>query len=147
MAGGVGLKNMWDTVANVFLNIYSRWADRPVVSVNVKRLQYDLIHNEPDSVLVVITPYPSRYYAEVEFSHRGKATTIKDVMLVINSNLKLDATGFNPLKLVHGDYHEEALSFPVGENSAVTEGTFEIQAIDGFNKVYKCRGHFPTNRA
>ncbi|MDD5288189.1 MAG: hypothetical protein PHY28_03655 [Dehalococcoidales bacterium] len=132
---------MWDTVANVFLNIYSRWADRPVVSVDVKRLQYDLIRNEPDSVLVVITPYPSRYYAEIGFSHRGKATTIKNVMLIIDS--KIEATGFTPLKLEHGDYHEETLSFPVSENSAVKEGTFEIQAIDGFNKVYKCRGHFP----
>ena len=61
---------MWDTLANVFLNIYSRWADRPIMSLKVKRLEYNLIINEPDSDLVIITPYPSRYYAEVEFSHR-----------------------------------------------------------------------------
>ena len=134
---------MLDTVANVLLNMYSRWADRPTVKINVKHLEYDLVHNEPDSLLVVISPYPSRYYAEVEFSHRGKATTIKDLTLIIDNNLKMEATGFSPLKLEYGDYHEKTLRFPVKENLAIKEGTFEIQAVDGFNKVYKCSGRFP----
>ena len=137
---------MWDTVANIFLSIFSRWADRPVVSVKVKRLEYDLIRNDPESAVVIITPYPSQYYAEVEFSHRGKATTIKDLTLIIDNNLKIEATGFSPLKLEHGDYRENTLSFPVKENLAIKEGTFEIQAVDGFNKVYKCRGRFPNQK-
>lgn len=62
---------MLDTIANVLLNIFSGWADRPVVSINVKHLEYDLLRDDPDSVLVIISPYPSRYHAEVEFSHRG----------------------------------------------------------------------------
>ncbi len=137
---------MWDTVANVFLNIYSKWADRPVVSVKVKRLEYDLIRNDPDSSLVFISPYPSRYYAEVEFSHRGKATTIKDITLIIDNNLKIEASGFSPLKLEHGDYNKKTLSFPVKEDLAVKEGTFEIRAIDAFDKVFhRCRGRFPVN--
>lgn len=134
---------MWDTIANVFLNIYSRWSDRPVVSVIVKRLKYELVINDPDSAVVFITPYPSRYYAEIEFSHRGKATTIKELKLIIDNKLKIEATGFIPLKLEHGDYHEKVLTFPVTEEFVVKEGAFEIQAVDGFNKVFKCRGRFP----
>jgi len=114
------------------------------MSLKVKRLEYNLIINEPDSDLVIITPYPSRYYAEVEFSHRGKATTIKDLMLIIDNNLKIEATGFTPLKLEHGDYREQTVSFPVKENLAIKQGTFEIQAVDGFNGVYKYKGRFPV---
>jgi len=135
---------MLDTVANVLLNIFSRWADRPVVRINVKHLEYDLVRNDPDSVLVVISPYPSRYYAEVEFSHRGKTTTIKQLKLIINSELNIEATGFSPIKLEHGDYRKEPLSFPIEENLAIREGTFQIQAFDPFDKVYRCRGLFPV---
>ncbi|MBC8273971.1 MAG: hypothetical protein H8E40_03250 [Chloroflexi bacterium] len=135
---------MWDTIANIFLNIYSRWADRPVVRVRVKRLEYNLIRNDASSVLVVITPYASRYYAEVAFAHRGKATTIKGLTLIIDNDLKLEATGFSPLKLEHGDYHKTAVVFPVEEQVVIRKGDFEIQATDAFDKVVdRLRGHFP----
>lgn len=135
---------MWDTIANIFLNIYSKWADRPVTKINVKHLEYDLVRNDPDSVLVIISPYPSRYHAEVEFSHRGKSTTIKQLKLIINNELSLEAAGFNPVKLEHGDYHKGTLSFPVEENHAIMQGTFEIQAFDPFGKIYRCKGLFPV---
>lgn len=135
---------MLDTIASVLLNIFCRWADRPVVRVKVERLEYDLSRNDPDSGFVFITPYPSQYHAEIAFSHRGKAATIKGVTLIVNNDIKLLATGFNPLKLQHGDYHKETVSFPVEENSAVKEGTFEILAVDAFDKVvHRCRGRFP----
>lgn len=135
---------MLDTIANVLLNIFSRWADRPVVSINVKHLEYDLLRDDPDSVLVIISPYPSRYHAEVEFSHRGKSTTVKQLKLVINNELNIEAVGFSPVKLEHGDYRRETLSFPIEENLAITEGTFQIQAFDSFGKVYRCKGIFPV---
>ncbi len=141
---------MWDTVANVFLNIYSRWADRPVVSVKVKRLEYDLIRNEPDSAVVIITPCPSRYYAEVEFSHRGKATTIKDLTLIIDNNLKMEATGFSPLKL------GACLSklSPAGKNHGLPSSGYRISGINrksagkltaGSNNF--CPGYVLTNNS
>jgi len=134
---------MLDTLANVLLNIFSRWVDRPVVRINVKHLEYDLVRDDPHSIIAVITPYPSRYYAKVEFSHRGKPTTIKKLMLTINDELSLDVAGFSPIKLEHGDYHEAPVCFPVEEKHAIMQGTFEIQAFDGFDKSYKCKGVFP----
>ena len=134
---------MLDTVANIVLNVYSRWADRPVVKINVKHLKYDLVRNDPDSVLVVVSPYPSRYHAEIEFSHRGKPTTVKHLKLITNNELSLKAAGFNLVKLEHGDYRKETLSFPIEENHTIMQGTFEIQAFDGFGKLYRCKGLFP----
>jgi len=137
---------MWDTAANIFWNIYSNWANRSRVRISVKRLSYDLIRNDASSILVVITPNPSRYYSEIEFAHRGKATTIKGLKLIINNSLELEAAGFSPLKLEHGDYHERAVTFPVEEKLAVEQGDFEMQAIDAVcdKVVHRCRGHFPV---
>jgi hypothetical protein len=59
----------------------------------------------------------------------------------------LDATSFNPLKLEQGDFQKQVVSFPVEENSAIKEGTFEVEAVDGFNKVHRCKGHFPARDA
>jgi kynurenine formamidase len=135
---------MWDTIANIFLNIYSRWADRPVVRIKVERLSYDLIQSDAGSIVVVITPNPSRYYSEIEFAHRGKATTIKGLTLIIDNALELEATGFSPLKLEHGDYRKMVVIFPVDEDLAIKQGNFEIQAVDAFDKVVRrCRGRFP----
>lgn len=135
---------MWDTVANIFWNIYSRWADRPVVRIKVKRLSYDLIRNNAGSIVVVITRHHSRYYSDIEFAHRGKATTIKGMKLIIDSSLQLEATGFSPLKLEHGDYRKMVVVFPIDENLAIKQGNFEIQVIDAFDKVvHQCKGHFP----
>lgn len=137
---------MWEIVAGIVLKIpdlFLRWADRTTVRLSVKRLEYDLIRNDPDSAVVLISPYPSRYYAEVGFSHRGKPTTIKNLALVIDQTLNLEAADFSPLKLDHGDYYQKVITFPVQENSAVNEGTFEIRAIDTFDKVYRRKGRFP----
>jgi len=136
---------MWDTATNIFWNIYSRWADRSVVRISVKRLSYDLIRNDAGSTVVVITSTPSRYYSEIAFAHRGKATTIKGLKLIIDNVLELEAAGFSPLKLEHGDYHEMVVTFPVEEKVAVKQGDFEMQAIDAFNNevVHRCRGCFP----
>ena len=130
--------------SNLFLNIYSKWADRPVTRVNVKHLEYDLIRNEPNSIITVITPYPSRYYAKVEFAHRGKPTTIKKLVLVINGKLSLDVAGFSPIRLENGDYCEEPVSFPVEERLAIEEGNFEIRAVNAFNKVFTRNTNFYT---
>lgn len=115
-----------------------------MVRIKVKRLEYELVRNDPNSILVRITPSPSRYYAEVEFSHHGKATTIKSLSLVVDGKLSLEAEGFGTLKLEHGDYYKKSVVFPVEEKAAITEGDFEIRAIDAFDKViHRCRGRFP----
>ncbi len=134
---------MWAALVNIFLNLFTRWADRPVVRISVKRLKYDLIRNDPDSEVVLISPWPSRYYAKVGFSHHGKATTIKSLTLITDRRLRLEVAGFSPLKLEQGDYYEKVVVFPVEEKVVITEGAFEIQAIDAFDKVHRCRGCFP----
>ena len=70
--------------------------------------------------------------------------TIKKLMLVIDQKLSLEAAGFSPLKLEHGDYCDKVTGFPVKESLAIREGAFEVRAIDTFDKVHKCKGRFPS---
>ena len=107
-------------------------------------MEYDLILNDPDSNVVFVDPYPSRYYARLGISHSGKPTTIKSLVLVIGRELELEAKHFDPLKFEHGDYREMVVVFPVNENMAVREGSFELQATDTFDKIYRFRGRFPV---
>jgi len=72
-------------------------------------------------MLVVITANPSRYYSVIEFAHHGKATAIKGLKLIIGNHLQLEATGFGPLKLDHGDYREAVAVFPVEEKVATKQ--------------------------
>lgn len=137
---------MWEVIASMALKVPDlllRLADRTRIKITVKHLEYDLIKNEPDSSVVFIDPYPSRYYARLGISHSGKPTTIKSLVLVIGGELKLEVRHFEPMKLEHGDYREVVVVFSVKEDIAVTGGSFELQAIDTFDKVYRFRGRFP----
>ena len=137
---------MWDILASIALKLpdfFLRWADRTTVRISTKRLEYHLIRNDADSDIVVISPYPSRYHAEIGFSHRGKAMTIKSLTLVVDHRLRLEAADFSPVRLEHGDYCKKVVSFPVEESLAIKEGTFELRVIDTFDNVHKDRGRFP----
>ena len=140
---------MWEILASVVLKLFDwffKLADRTVVRIRAKYFKYELTRNDPDNLLMVITPYPSRYHAKLGLSHRGRPTTIKNLTLVIGGRHKLASTSFNPVKLEHGDYREIDSIFPVEESLAVGEGTFEIQALDTFDKVYRCKGRFPIGQ-
>ncbi len=134
---------MLDTISNIFFNIYARWADRSIIKIKIKHLDYVLRNNHPNSPFVIISSCSSYYSAEVEFSHSGKATTIKDVMLMINDQQKLEPSSFNPIKLEHGDYKKETLCFPIEEKLAVQTGSFEMQVIYDLEKIKKLKGKFP----
>lgn len=137
---------MQDMLLGIAQNLLSRLADKTVVRLSVRELEYDFIRNDPGDILVVITPNPSRYYARVGFSHRGKPTTIRDLTLSIDGRLNLKAEGFNGLRLEHGDYREETLVFPVEKSNAVDSGWYEIKAIATFDKVIaRCKGRFPVH--
>lgn len=68
---------MWNVVANIFWNIYSKWADRSVVRISVKYMKYEMIQNDPNSIVIMITTDPSRYFTKIALAHSGKTITIK----------------------------------------------------------------------
>jgi hypothetical protein len=135
---------MLNTFSNILEIIFSNWLNRAVVKINVTHLEYNLYHDSPESAFVLITPYPSKYYTKIEFSHKGKTTTIKNLILTINASLKLEAKSFHAFKLESGDCREEVTVFPVEENLAIDKGMFEIKVISTFDKVIcKYKGSFP----
>ena len=138
---------MWEIVASVFLRLLDlvyKLIQRPRIKVRVKELYYDNVQNEPNSHIAFITPYPSRYYARIEFSNiGGKLTTIKEIILIVDGKLKLPQFESKPFKLEPGGFQEEIAIFPVERDVALKEGLFELQAIDVFETEFKGKGRFP----
>ena len=140
---------MWQIIASVFprlLDLVYKLIQRPRIKVRVKELHYGNVQNEPNSSIVFITPYPSHYYARIEFSNvGGKLTTIKEVILIIDGKLKLPQSESKPFKLEPGGFQKEIAIFPVKSEIALKEGLFEIQAIDVFETKSKDKGRFPLH--
>ena len=67
-----------------------KFGERPKVSIKANEFHYDCLNDDTDSSVVVITPYPSRYYANLAFSNVGRRlTTIKQITVLINGELEL----------------------------------------------------------
>ena len=136
-----------DIPFGTFWSILTSWLDRSVVRVRVSRLVYHRITNDRSSRVRMVTPYPSRYEADIEFAHRGRPTSIKSVELVVNKCMVIKAAGYTRVKLEHGDYFPSTLCFPVQPEVAIEQGDFEIRAFDAFsNKAFKHRGRFPIRQ-
>ncbi|HQA59179.1 MAG TPA: hypothetical protein PK033_15065 [Acetivibrio sp.] len=117
---------------------------RSKLHIEVTYFRYSLIKNEPGSIFVYITPYPSRYIVALSLSNIGeKTTTIKQISAIINKELELDCPVFKPIRLEPGDFKKSNLIFPIEEQKAITEGTFEIVVIDVYGRAFKCSGKFP----
>lgn len=116
------------------------------LTVEVTCFCYRLIKNKPGSSVAFITPYPSYYNVKLSISNIGeKATTVTQINATINKNnkeLKLDCANFKPIRLEPGDYITHSLIFPVKEQQAIREGTFEIMVIDVYGRTFKCSGKF-----
>ena len=114
------------------------------LTVEVTCFCYRLIKNKPGSSVAFITPYPSYYNVKLSISNIGeKATTIKQIVAIINKDLRLICANFKSSRLEPGDYITYSLIFPVKEQQAIREGTFEIMVIDVYRRTFKCSGKFP----
>ncbi len=138
----------WEIVG-IFLKLPElafKLCERPKITIEAKDFYYHNT-NEPDGLLVVLTSCPSRYHARLAFSNIGRRlTTVRRITVLINKELELPASDFNQIRLEPGECGEEIIVFPVENNDALSQGVFEIQAVDAFGKKYKCRGQFPPTR-
>lgn len=112
----------------------------PKVQVQIRMLSCDFLDD-------VITPWPSRYFVEADFSNAGNTlTTITSISLVIEGVLKLSRSNFKPLELKAGGFQRVRFVFPVEKERAITEGRFELVALDTFGKEIKVRGSYPLSK-
>ena len=134
--------------ASFFLNllgfIYKLIPLKAVIKVEVVSLKYTALCEDPDSPVVVISPYPSRYGLQARVSHlRGRKTTLRDVFLTINETMRLDAIDFESFMLNPGEMKDVDLTFPIKEAEAINAGDFEVVFLDIYGKKSKAKGKFP----
>jgi hypothetical protein len=146
------MKNkMWDILINFIIRVagffIQSFFKKPKIEITVKEIIYDLIESNPCDYVVVISPYPSRYYVNVGFSNIGKsATTLKNINLIIDKTIKLSSPDFKQIYLKPGEYQEMIIIFPIDKDKAINKGIFEIEVFDAFSKRYKYSGDFPINK-
>lgn len=138
---------MWEIITSIslkLLDLVHKLGERPKIDIEVNEFEFGWVENEPDSILVFISPHPSRYFARLAFSNIGKRlTTIKEIVVLVNGKLKLSPSAFEPIRLEPGEFCEKAVIFPVERSSALTQGTFEINVFDTFGKRFRYKGRFP----
>jgi len=115
-----------------------------MVKIVVRRLLYCHLPHDTTLEAACIAPYLSCYYAELEFSCGRKDVKITDVVLSINSTLKIPANRFNAIKLETGKDHTATFAFPVKEHAAIERGKFEIHVKDDSGQTYQIAGEFPV---
>jgi len=137
---GAALGFLQGLVLRLFDFIVGKLTGGPKVQVQIRKLSYNYLED-------VITPWPSRYFVEADFSNAGDTpTTITGISLIIDGVLKLSRSSFEPLELKPGGFQRVRFIFPVEREHAIKEGGFELVARETFGKEIKVRGRFPTSK-
>ena len=139
---------MWESLGSLFSVFLARVLNRPKVKVEILNLDYVLIREAlaTDPVLV-ISPYPSRYNAEIAVSNVGASpTSIKNIELVIENKSSINAANFKPFKIEPGEYKKNNFSFPINENEAIRSSRFELRIFSLSSKPSIIKGDFPIKK-
>jgi hypothetical protein len=136
---------MWESITGIalrMLDVIRKHCERPKIHIQTKEFHYDHLENDPDSSVVLVAPYPSRYYAKIVLSNiGGRLTTTREIVVIVKGR-RYPSTS-EPLRIEPGGLCEMAVIFPVDKRDALTQGPFEIHVIDAFSRRFKSKGHFP----
>jgi hypothetical protein len=134
----------WESITGIalkLLDVVHKLCERPKIHIQVEEFHHHL-ENDPNSSIVLVTPYPSRYYAKIVLSNVGRRlTTTREIVVLVNG--KCHKSTAEPSRIEPGELRKMAVIFPADGRDAVTQGAFEIHVIDAFGKTFKSKGHFP----
>lgn len=109
---------------------------RPPVRVQIVKFYFDQVRNEPGDSLVVITPYPRRYYSELVLTNRThNVVYVKSIVLSgYHGKLRKEAAQWEPLRLEPGEPKKETVIFPINDGEEPVTGLFEIEVIPSIGR-------------
>ena len=97
--------------------------------------------------LLVITPYPRRYRAELGVTnHSNHPTFIKDITVTVGTQTYRRQNGAEVVRIEPLEYRELDESFPVDDNAAPESGEFLLEIIPAIGDSITFRGSFPISR-
>lgn len=125
---------MWNFILKI-LEWLAGWL-RPPLGVEIVEFSFDNVRNEPGDSVVVISPYPRRYYSELVFTNRShKVVYVKSIVLSgHHGKPRKEAALWEPLRLEPGEPKKETVIFPINDGENPVTGRFEIEVIPSIGR-------------
>jgi hypothetical protein len=117
----------------------------PRLSAEVRAFYYQDVTNRPGDPIVVCTPHPRRYLAELGITNQSdRPIYIRDITARVGSQAFGRSDGADIIRIEPGEYKEIDESFPVDDNNAPQSGDFEIQILPATGEPVQVVGTFPV---
>ena len=118
---------------------------RPAIKADVTYLKYDHFNNEPGSPVVVITPHPWRYFAELELTNATDSVAfVKRMTLTLGDAEAITWSESQPIRLEPAEPKEVRVIFPVGkDHEPVYDGDFVLEITPSLGRATTIKGRIP----
>jgi TIR domain len=114
------------------------------LSIEVLSLSYDEVVNRPSDSIVIVTPYPRRYLAEIAVTNCSEhPVSIRSIVLRVAQRAYQRACQEEEIRILPRDYKKIDLTFPVEHDSALASGAFELEVLPALGGPAKVHGGFP----
>jgi hypothetical protein len=115
------------------------------LNMNVTDLYYQEMNNRHDDSIVVITSYPTRYFATLQLTNNGDSDVyIKGITLIINEIEKHETKEKMPIHLQPRQFIEYNIIFPTKKHTQVVKsGRFRIEITPSVGRKAITLGSFP----
>lgn len=124
---------MWDIPIKILEFLFKVLPKiRSSVAVEVNSFRYSSIEDSPASSVIIITPYPSRYWAELQLTNRTNSIIyIKDILVTINNSRRYkQAQCKDKIRLEPHECADYSIIFPVLlDESPERSGTYSLKVI------------------
>ena len=119
----------------------------PPVRVEIHHLAFDQLRNSPGDSLVLITPYPTRYYAEISLTNRkDRAVYVRDVRLRVCEMDIVEPRRTRNMRLEPHERRTLRVVFPVDDaHASRTEEPFSITVAPTAGRATKTTGTLPMS--
>ena len=113
---------------------------RPPISLEVRSFSMDEIKNSPGDSLVIVDPYPRRYFAELRLTNRsGKTVYVRTIELRGPHGKLYRDPGERAMKIEPGELKHYDAIFPLDEGEQPVTGNFAIVVRPAVGRKANCR--------
>lgn len=118
---------MWQVLLKLW-EFLLRKLRSPLV-LQVEKFYFQDVSSRPGDSIVVVTPHPRRYHAEVTITNRSADLVYVRSIVLRGCDGKVSKEEYlpDPLRLESHEFKKHGASFPLDDNEESTTASFEIE--------------------
>jgi hypothetical protein len=118
----------------------------PPVRIEIEYLHYDEVSNEPGDAIVILTPYPRCYVAEISFTNRANRTVyLREVRLQVAKTIFVESENTPNLRLEAHERKTMQIVFPLGSGEEPqAEAPFVLAVTPTVGRRSRATGNLPV---